>query len=60
MFFNKTPFRVLHLFACAIFLLSSFGQPTVATLAVLSGSALAIVLCAIVELAQRRLTAWGV
>ena len=60
MFFNKTTFRVLHLFACAIFLLSAFGQPTVAALAVLSGSALAIVLCAIVEMGQRRVSAWGV
>ena len=59
MLFNKTTFRVLHLFACAAFLLAALGQPTVATLAVLSGSALAIVICALVEMGQRRVTAWG-
>ena len=60
MFFNKTTFRVLHLFACAVFLLAALGQPTIATLALLSGSTLAIVLCAIVEMGQRRVSAWGV
>ena len=60
MFFNKATFRVLHLFACAIFLLAALNPVTVATLAVLSGSALTIVLCAIVEMGQRRVSAWGV
>ena len=59
MFFNKATFRVLHLFACAVSLLAAMGQPNVATLAVLSGSALAIVICALVEMGQRRVTAWG-
>ena len=59
MLFNKATFRVLHLFACAVFLLAALGQPNVATLAVLSGSALAIVICALVEMGQRRVTAWG-
>lgn len=59
MFFNKTTFRVLHLFACAVLLLAALGQPNVATLAVLSGSTLAIVICAIVEMGQRRVSAWG-
>ena len=59
MFFNKTAFRVLHLFACAVFLLAALCQPYVATLAALSGSALVIVICALVEMGQRRVTAWG-
>lgn len=58
MFFNKATFRVLHLFACAVFLLAALGQPSVATLAALSGSALVIVICALVEMGQHRVTVW--